>query len=61
MKAIAHRPQDLRDIEAIAQAQGRLDRPRIHRMVKEFADVLEMPEIYDDLKKTLKDSGKTDG
>jgi hypothetical protein len=53
MKAVAHRARDLGDIEGIAAACPRLDRIRIRRLVREFADVLEMPEIVDDLERAL--------
>lgn len=45
-KAVAGRPQDLIDIEGIVYRQGdHLDVEYIRRWLKEFADVLEMPEI----------------
>lgn len=48
-KAIAHRPQDLLDIQAIIASQSTLDRERIRRWVQEFAQVLDMPELWDDI------------
>ena len=53
-KAVAHRHRDLVDIASIIEIHPRLDRGRIRRLVKEFASVLEMPEIADDLEKILK-------
>ena len=53
MKAIAHRGRDMADIEAILDAQPKLDVNRVRRWVGEFAAVLEMPEIADDLEKLL--------
>jgi hypothetical protein len=53
-KAVAHRHRDLADIASIIEIHPRLDRGRIRRLVKEFASVLEMPEIADDLEKILK-------
>ncbi|MCK4244116.1 MAG: nucleotidyltransferase [Candidatus Omnitrophica bacterium] len=53
MKAVAHRPIDLEDIRSILEVNPNLDFKRIKRWVKEFAEVLEMPEIWTDLKKLL--------
>ncbi len=49
MKAIAHRPRDIADIEAILNVEQELDLARIRSWVKEFADLLEMPELVEDL------------
>lgn len=49
LKAVAHRPQDLEDIQAIIEAHPRLDRARIERWVKEFAEVLETPQLWNDI------------
>lgn len=48
-KAVAHRPQDLLDIQAIINAHPKLDRQRIKHWVQDFAQVLEMPELWDDI------------
>ena len=53
MKAVAHRPIDMQDIRSILEVNPNLDFKRIKTTVKEFADVLEAPEIFDDLKKLL--------
>lgn len=53
MKAVAHRPKDMIDIESIVQAHHRLNTKRIKTVVREFASLLELPEIYDDLAKLL--------
>jgi len=45
-KAIAGRPQDLRDIEGVIYRQGEaLDSAYIHRWLAAFAEVLEQPEL----------------
>jgi hypothetical protein len=44
-KAIANRPRDIADIEAILNAHPQLERERIRYWVKEFAELLEMPEL----------------
>ena len=49
LKAVAHRPKDLADIQAVIDNHPDLDRARIKYWVKEFADTLEMPEILDDV------------
>jgi len=48
-KAIAHRPKDLLDIQAIIESHSNLNRSRVTRWVREFAQVLEMPELWDDI------------
>jgi len=53
MKAVAHRPQDLADIEAILAARSKLNLRRVRRWVREFAAALEMPEILNDLEALL--------
>ena len=53
MKAVAHRPIDLADIRSILEAHPNLDLHRVRKWAKEFSSVLEMPEIFDDLKKIL--------
>lgn len=53
MKAIAHRPQDLADINALVEANPKLDVRRIRRYVQEFSAALDMPDILADLDKLL--------
>jgi hypothetical protein len=53
MKAVAHRPQDLADIEAILAAHPKLNLRRVRRWVREFAAALSMPEILNDLEALL--------
>lgn len=48
-KAIAHRPKDMADIEAVITSQPKLDWERIRHWVQQFADVLERPEIWTDI------------
>jgi predicted nucleotidyltransferase len=54
MKAVAHRPKDLEDIRTIVDKNPKLDLPRIEKWVKQFADVLEMPSLWDDIAGILK-------
>ncbi len=53
MKAVAHRPQDLADIEAVLAAQPKLNLRRIRHWVREFAKALVLPEILNDLETLL--------
>ncbi len=54
MKAIAHRPQDLQDIQAVVRANPQLDVKRIRVQVQEFAKALEMPELWKDIAKLFR-------
>lgn len=49
MKAIAHRPKDLLDIQGIIGNHPRLDRARIQDWVTQFAELLERPELWEDI------------
>ena len=53
LKAVAHRPKDLLDIEAIITTQKRLDGERIQFWVQQFAELLEMPELWTDVKRMI--------
>lgn len=54
MKAIAHRPKDYEDIRKLAIKYQNLDYERIERWVKDFAEVLETPELWGQIEKILK-------
>lgn len=54
MKAIAHRPKDLEDIRTIVDKYPNLDQKRIERWVKEFAELMETPELWGQVEKILK-------
>ena len=49
MKAVAHRPKDLLDIQEIIRSNPGLDRERIQAWVTQFATLLDMPELWDDI------------
>jgi hypothetical protein len=49
LKAVAHRPKDLLDIQTLIETNSNLDRRRIRHWVSEFAEALDMPEIWDDI------------
>ena len=55
MKTIAHRSKDLEDIRTIVDKNPKLDVARIKRWVKEFAEVLEMPDLWDDIAEVFKE------
>lgn len=48
-KAVAHCPKDLLDIQAVVDCHPDLDKAYISDRVREFAQLLEMPEMWDDL------------
>jgi predicted nucleotidyltransferase len=55
MKAIAHRPKDLEDIRTVVDKNPKLDVARIKHWVKQFAEVLEMPSLWDDIAEMFKE------
>lgn len=54
MKAIAHRPIDLEDIRTLAVKYTDLDLDRIKSWVKDFGEVLENPELWNQIEQVLK-------
>ena len=61
MKALANRPKDKDDIEGVLDCWPDLDHDYIRRQVDEFAQVLESPEISDDLEHALSRRTKKSG
>ncbi len=53
LKAVAHRQKDMLDIEAVIAAQPHLDKERIAFWVRQFAELLEMPELWTDVERLL--------
>ena len=53
LKAVARRPKDMLDIAAIVAAHPNLDTSRIAFWVQQFADLLEMPELWGDVEKLI--------
>lgn len=49
MKMIAHREQDLLDVQNVVRTARRLDRRRVLRWVREFAKLLDSPELVDEI------------
>ena len=54
MKAVAHRPKDLIDIQTVIDSHPDLDVDRIKEWVKSFAEILEMPNLWTDIEKMFK-------
>jgi len=54
MKVIAHRPKDWEDIRTLAVKYTNLDISRVERWVKDFAELLDAPELWEQVEKILK-------
>lgn len=54
LKAVAHRPKDLLDIQAIAESRPDLDFDRIRQWVEAFAEALDLPELWQEIQNLLK-------
>jgi hypothetical protein len=46
MKAVAQRPKDLEDIQAISVSHPDLDRARVQFWVEQFGQALDLPELW---------------
>lgn len=53
LKAVAHRPKDLLDIQEIVANNSQMDTARIEQWVRAFAETLEIPEMWDDIQVIL--------
>jgi predicted nucleotidyltransferase len=53
MKAVAHRPKDLEDIQAVAASHSDLDKERIKYWVEQFGEALDLPELWKMISKLL--------
>jgi hypothetical protein len=53
LKAVAHRPKDLTDIQVIAASYPDLDRERIQLWVEQFGAALELPDLWDKISRLL--------
>jgi predicted nucleotidyltransferase len=53
MKAVAHRPKDLDDIQAIANSHPNLNKERIRFWVDQFGEALDMPGLWIEILKLL--------
>lgn len=57
-KAVAHRPQDMLDIQELINLHPKTDFKYIKKVVNEFARLLEMPEIWTDVKSIIESKKK---
>jgi len=53
MKAIAHRPQDMQDIEGLLDAHPEADLDAVRKWVREFATATAMSDLIDDFERVL--------
>ena len=53
MKAVAHRPKDLQDIEGLLAAHPTVDLNVVRRWVREFANAMTMPDLLEDFEKIV--------
>ena len=53
MKAIAHRPQDLRDIEGLLDVFPRANVESVRRWIRDFAAAAELPDLPEEFEKLL--------
>jgi len=53
LKAVAHRPHDLTDIQAIAASNPDLDRERVQFWVEQFGADLELPDLWKNISHLL--------
>ena len=53
LKAVAHRPKDLEDIQAIAASHPDLDKERVRFWVEQFGSDLEFPDLWDEISRFL--------
>jgi hypothetical protein len=54
VKSISQRPVDIEDIKAIRARHSDINVKQVLSTVREFADILEMPEIYQKIQSLLK-------
>jgi predicted nucleotidyltransferase len=51
LKAVANRPKDLEDIKGIILANPNLDQDRVKFWLKQFSEILENPDLWDQIQK----------
>jgi hypothetical protein len=51
MKAVAHRPKDLQDIEGLLAANPQADLASVRQWVREFSNAMTMPDLLEDFEK----------
>jgi predicted nucleotidyltransferase len=53
MKAVAHRPKDISDIQAIAASHPDLDLERIRSWLEQFGEALDLPGLWEEIARLL--------
>ncbi len=53
LKAVAHRPKDLTDIQAVTASHPDLDKARIRFWVEQFAEALGRPDLWETISSLL--------
>jgi predicted nucleotidyltransferase len=53
LKAVAHRPRDLVDIQTIAASHPDIDKGRIQFWVEQFGDALDAPDLWETVSRLL--------
>jgi hypothetical protein len=53
LKSVAHRPQDLIDIQATAASHPDLDKERVQFWVEQFGAALELPDLWEKISQLL--------
>lgn len=53
LKAVAHRPKDLADIQAIAASHPGMDKERLRIWIEQFGEALDTPELWDTINSLL--------
>jgi len=53
LKAVANRPKDLEDIQAIAASHPDLDQERVQCWVEQFGEALNLPNLWENIQKLL--------
>lgn len=53
-KSVAHRPQDLLDIQEMIKLHSEIEKKYLQKHLQEFSNILENPAIWSDIKEMLK-------
>ncbi|MGQ9905168.1 MAG: hypothetical protein ACUVRU_12795 [Anaerolineae bacterium] len=60
-KAVARRPKDMLDIQAVIDSNPDMDLGRIEYWVRQFAEVLEDPSVWEDVREMLRPTDRSRG
>ena len=60
-KAVARRPKDMSDIQAVIDSNPDMDLGRIEYWVRQFAEVLEDPSVWEDVWGMLRPTARSRG